>query len=43
MKRDFKTYQTEAEARADMKARRKRKFTINYSDYWKCWIAWFNV
>lgn len=43
MKRTFSTHQTEAEAIAEMKSRRKRKYTITYSEYWHCFICWFNV
>lgn len=43
MKETFNTYSTEEEARLDMKRLRKRKFTINYSAYRKCWIAWYNI
>ena len=43
MKKTFFTYLTESEAISDMKARRKRKYTITYSEYWKCFICWFNV
>lgn len=43
MKKDFRTYQTEADAHADMKSLRKRKYTAFYSEYWKCWICWFNA
>lgn len=42
-KRTFQTYPSEAAARADMKARRKRKFFIHYAGYWKCWVCWFNA
>lgn len=43
MKRTFQTYPSEAAARADMNLRRKRKFTINYTAAWKCWVCWFNA
>lgn len=43
MKRTFITYETEAAAIADMKARHKRRYTVTYSEYWKCFVCWFNA
>lgn len=43
MKRTYNTYESEESARQDMKRLGKRKFTINYSAYWNCWVAWFNI
>jgi hypothetical protein len=43
MKRTFATYETESAAIADMKRRRKRKYTVTYSEYWKCFVCWFNA
>lgn len=43
MKKTFSTYETEAAAIADMKSRRKRRFTVTYSEYWKCFVCWYNA
>lgn len=43
MKQTFLTYASEADAIADMKKRRKRKYTVAYSDYWGCFVCWFNI
>lgn len=39
--RSFLTFSTKEEAIVEMKRMRKRKYTINYSESGKCWIAWF--
>lgn len=39
MQFDFVTGATQAEAIRQAKARRWRKYTVHYSDYWQCWIA----
>lgn len=43
MKRTFNTYDTEAAAIADMKRRRKRKYSVTYSEYWHCFVCWYNT
>ena len=43
MKQTFLTYASEADAIADMKQRRKRKYSITYSAYWNCFVCWFNI
>lgn len=40
MKRTFSTYDTEAEAIADMKRRRKRKYSVTFSKHWNCFVCW---
>lgn len=43
MKRAFDIYETEAAAVSDMKRRRKRRYAVTYSEYWHCFVCWFNA
>lgn len=40
---NFQTFTTEEAAKQYVKQRRIRKYTIGYSEYWKCYIVTHNT